>query len=496
MNRATALSEDSLPSVSIPAPQYDRRGVSTGIVHLGVGAFHRSHQAMFIDRLMAQGHALDWGICGVGVLPGDRRITDVLTAQDGLYTLVLKHPDGSVEPRVIGSITECLHAPADPEAAIERMAAPSTRIVSLTITEGGYNIDPVTGGFDEHNPAVLADLEGDAPPRTVFGLVVEALRRRRERDVPPFAVVSCDNLQGNGALARSAFTSFARRLEPALGDWVEQEVHFPSSMVDRITPVTTESDIAAVRDRFGVIDGWPVVCEPFEQWVLEDSFGAAGRPPLELAGVQLVDDVAPYELMKLRLLNASHQALCYLGYLHGYRYVHEAAQDPVFAEFLRTFMEREAKPTLEPVPGVDLDRYITTVVERFANPQVADTLARICADTSDRIPKFLLPVLREQRATGGAIELAALVVASWARYAEGVDEHGAAIEVVDPLRERLTAAASGHEANPAAFLEVREVFGDLADDERFRHAYVQSLRSLHERGAPATLVRVLGEATA
>ena len=269
---------------------------------------------MYHDRLLSEGGARDWGICGVGVLPGDLRMKQVLDAQDGLYTLVLKHSDGTYEPRVIGSIVEYVFAPDDPEAVIERMAAESTRIVSLTITEGGYNLSDVTGEFDATNPDVLADLEPGAVPRTAFGLFTEALRRRWTRGLVPFTVMSCDNLEGNGYLSRRVFTAFARLRDPELGEWVAQEGLFPNSMVDRITPVTTDADRAEVRERFGIEDQWPVVCEPYTQWVLEDAF-TVGRPPYEQVGVQVVGGVQPYELMKLRLLNASHQAMAYFGYL-------------------------------------------------------------------------------------------------------------------------------------------------------------------------------------
>ena len=378
-------------SDQVPRPAYDRDLVTTGVVHVGVGGFHRAHQAMYQDRLMNEGtalnegEALDWGICGVGVMPADQAMKQALDAQDGLYTLVLKHSDGTYEPRVIGSIVEYLFAPGDPEAVIEKMAAPPTRIVSLTITEGGYNISDITGEFDVANPAVVRDLDPGAVPRTTFGLVTEALRRRWERGVAPFTIMSCDNLQGNGDLARRAFTAFARLRDPELGDWVEREVRFPNSMVDRITPATTDADRAEVRDRFGIDDRWPVVCEPFTQWVLQDDF-TAGRPPYEAAGVQVVADVEPYELMKLRLLNASHQALCYFGYLCGYRLVHEAAQDPLFRAFLLGYMDDEATPTLPPVPGVDLEEYKHTLIERFSNPQVRDTIARLCAEARTGSP--------------------------------------------------------------------------------------------------------------
>ena len=483
-----ALRADSLSSVAAtaPVPGYDRSRISVGIVHLGVGGFHRAHQAMYLDQLMNEGKALDWAICGVGVLPQDRRMKEALEAQDCLYTLVLKHPDGSLEPRVIGSIVDYLLAPDDPYRVVEKMAEPNTRIVSLTVTEGGYYLHPVTGEFDARNAAVQRDLEPGAVPATSFGLVTEALSRRRARGLAPFTVMSCDNIQGNGHVAHRMFASFARLRDPELADWIEAEVAFPNCMVDRITPVTTDVDRTLLAERFGIEDAWPVVCEPFTQWVLQDRFGD-GRPPLEEAGVQLVDDVEPYELMKLRLLNAGHQAMAYLGYLAGYRYAHEVAQDPLFARFLRSYMDCEASPTLRAVPGVDLEDYKTTLLERFANPQVRDTLARLCAESSDRIPKWVLAVIREQLGADREIERATLVVAAWARYAEGVDEQGQPITIVDRLADGLTAAAKRQRDDPTAFLAQRDLFGDLIDNDRFVATYTAALDSLHARGARATV---------
>ncbi|MCF7549158.1 mannitol dehydrogenase family protein [Pseudonocardia sp. WMMC193] len=470
----------------VEVPSYDRSEVTVGIVHFGVGGFHRAHQAMYVDALMNEGEALDWGICGVGVLPGDRRMQEVLTAQEGLYTLVEKQSDGSLRPRVIGSIVEYLFAPDSPEAVIEKMAAPGTRIVSLTITEGGYTIDQVTGEFDAEDPAVRADLAAGAVPATVFGLVTEALRRRRERGLPGFTIMSCDNIQGNGDTAARTFAAFARLKDAGLATWIEENVGFPNSMVDRITPATSPEDTARLAEEFDLEDGWPVVCEPFTQWVLEDHF-TAGRPPFEDVGVQLVEDVVPYELMKLRLLNAGHQALGYLGFLAGHRYVHEVAGDPLFARFLRAYMDHEGTPTLSPVPGVDLDEYKTTLIERFANPGVADTLARINFGSSDRISLWVLPVIRHQLEHGGELERAAAVVAGWARYAEGVDEKGEPIDVQDRLAETLVPLARTQRENPTAFIENTAVFGDLARQERFREAYLWALDSLHDKGARATV---------
>ena len=473
----------------VPVPSYDRTQVQVGWVHVGVGGFHRAHQAVYVDRLLAAGHTA-WGICGVGTLPGDRAMHDVLRDQDGLYTVVVKHGDGRLEPRILGAVVEHLHAPDDPEAVVARMAAPSTNVVSLTITEGGYCVDPLSGRFRATEPAVLLDLTAGAAPSTVFGLVTAALRRRRERGLAPFTVVSCDNVSRNGDVAREAVAGFASLLDPELGTWVREHVAFPSSMVDRITPATTDADRRLLTERYGVEDAWPVVCEPYLQWVLEDTW-SAGRPPLEDAGVQLVADVHPYELMKLRLLNAGHQALGYLGYLSGYRTTDEACGDPALRAFLLGYLEREATPTLLPVPGVDLDAYRRTLLERFGNPAVRDTLARLCAESSDRIATFVLPAVRDRLAAGGDVRHAALVCAAWARYAEGVDEQGAPIVVVDRLLEPVRAAAALARRDPGAFLRLPGVFEDLAEHAGFVAAFSAALRSLHEHGARASVRAVL-----
>jgi mannitol 2-dehydrogenase len=322
---------------TVPVPAYDRRRVTTGIVHIGVGGFHRAHQALYLDRIMSAGAALDWGICGVGVMPGDGEMRDALEAQDHLYTVVEKHGDGGQDVRVVGAIVEYLLAPEDPDAVIEKLASESTRIVSLTITEGGYEVDA-----DER-------ASSDAPP-TAFGLITEALRRRRERGLPAFTVMSCDNLEGNGSLARTALTAYAGRSDAALAEWIEREVRCPSSMVDRITPATTDEDRAELAERHGIEDRWPVVCEPYSQWVLEDSF-SAGRPPLETVGVQLVDDVGSYELMKLRLLNAGHQALGYFAALTGYEFVHEAARTRCFRTSCSATWTKKRRRRWRPCPG-------------------------------------------------------------------------------------------------------------------------------------------------
>jgi mannitol 2-dehydrogenase len=312
------------------------------------------------------------------------------------------------------------------------------------------------------------------------------LVRRRSRGIEPFTVMSCDNIQGNGHMAQEVFTAFARLRDPELGEWVASNVRFPNSMVDRITPVTTDEDRMQVQERFGIDDAWPVVCEPFTQWALEDNF-SAGRPPLDEVGVQVVADVVPYELMKLRLLNASHQALCYFGYLAGYRLVHEVAQDRLFANFLLDYMNTEATPTLAPVPGIDLDQYKLQLIERFSNGGVRDTVARLCAKSSERIPTWLVPVIRENIAAGRDVTLSAAVVASWARYAEGVDEQGEPIEIDDQLADTVRRLAAQQQEDPLAFVKNQELFGDLANETAFTKPYLDALDSLHTSGSRATL---------
>lgn len=472
-------------NAQVAIPSYDRAQITPGIVHIGVGNFHRAHQAQAIDRLMNNGTAMDWGIRGLALLPSDEWLARAMQEQDGLYSLVEKHSDGRWDYRVIGSIIDVIFAPDDYNAAVEAMVDPRIRIVSLTITEGGYNFDRLTGEFMLDTPAVAADLTASTPS-TVFGIVCEALARRRAKGIAPFAVMSCDNIQHNGAVAKAMFTAFARAKDSELADWMEARVAFPNSMVDRITPVTTAADIETVSREIGAEDHCPVLCEPFFQWVVEENF-PLGRPQWEDAGVQVTDDVSPYEKMKLRLLNASHQGLAYFSHLMGYRYVHDAAQDPLIANFLRAFMDNEATPTLDPLPGVDLDAYKSELIERFANPEVKDTVARLAAESSDRIPKWLVPIIHERIAQNHSVDLSAAIVASWARYAEGIDESGNAIDVVDPLKEELMPLAAQQRENPLAFVHNRQLFGDLVDSEHFSDPYQQTLQHLHHNGARATV---------
>ncbi len=499
LNSAT-VSQIDVPGLHLPSyPLEDRR---VGIVHFGVGGFHRAHQALYLDRLFCSGHSPQWAVCGVGLMPGDAAMRDALNAQDGLYTLTAKAPDGSRDSRVIGSIAEFLYAPDDPAAVLERLCDPAVRIVSLTVTEGGYNYNPTTGEFQDTTPAVAADLAanfdaGDTPS-TMFGYVVEALRRRRAKGVPPFTVLSCDNVRGNGNLARRMVIAYAERkdhqaAEPIAG-WIAQHVAFPNTMVDRITPRTSEADRHMVRADYGIEDAWPVVSEDFLQWVIEDNF-PQGRPAFEEVGVQMVEDVEPYELMKLRLLNCSHQAIAYLGLLLGHTYAHEAVQDSDLAYFARyLYMDREGTPAVPEVPGIQLDEYKEQLMSRFGNEHVRDTLARLAEESSDRIPTWLVPVIRENLASGRDVSGSAAIVASWARYAEGVGENGERWPVADRLRDQVMSAAAHHGRDQLAFIRQTELFGNLAENPDFAEPYISALTTLRERGARA-LLRDLLQAT-
>lgn len=451
-------------------PGYNPEMITPGIAHFGVGNFHRSHQAMYMDRLISLGRHDDWGIVGIGVMPGDAVMRDALAGQDYGYTLVEKSGDGSVEAREIRSIRELLFAPDDPDAVIRVLTDPAIRIVSLTITEGGYNIDRATGEFDLTNPLVQRDLVQPDRPGTVFGYITEALRIRRENDIAPFTVMSCDNLPGNGDVTRQAILTYASALNSELAQWVGGNVGFPNSMVDRITPVTTDADRALVSELYGIDDAWPVVAEPFTQWVLEDHF-SSGRPAFERVGVQMVNDVVPYELMKLRLLNASHQAMAYIGMLLSHTYVHEAVADKDVDRFLRAYLA-EARVTLPLVPGIDVDAYIESLFTRFHNPYIADTLARLAVDASDRIPKFVVPAVRDNLSAGRSIPMGAAVVASWARYLQVATT----VEIVDSMAKELSPRAN----DPYAFIEYGPVFGDLGQNPRFVDVFVEQLALLQK----------------
>jgi mannitol 2-dehydrogenase len=481
---SSGVLQDLAPHVLVPS--YDRAAVKVGIVHIGVGAFHRAHEAQYVDWLL--GTDPQWGICGVGVRAADVATRDALVPQDGIYTLTTVDPRGQREVRVVGSIVRYLHAPDDQEAVLAQMADPTVRIVSLTITEGGYGVDDATGVFSPVDDATRADMGGARVPRSAFGMITEALRRRREQGTAPFTVLSCDNVQHNGSVTRKALLAVAAARDPDVAEWIAENVSFPNSMVDRITPGTTEDVRSSVAHDIGVQDRWPVRAESYLQWVLEDDF-PAGRPSWEAAGVQLVADVEPYEFMKLRLLNASHQVMSYPSLLLGFTWVDDACRDPQVVALLAGWM-REARVTLLPVPGVDLDDYCLTLIDRFGSQAVRDTLARQVVSSSDRIPKFLVPVI-VARGAGVPGPYGMFALAAWSVWlAQALANEGT--DVVDARKDVLLVGAAREEAGEiAALLDVEAVFGTLGRNSEVRAAYWQARTGIRKHGVRAALASLL-----
>lgn len=468
-------------------PAYDRGHLRHGIVHIGVGGFHRSHEAVYTHQLLQTGTGTDWAICGVSIRDTDGAMQQVLSEQDHLYTLIELGADSTNTLSVIGSITDFLFAPDDQEAVIKKLASPEVKIVSLTITEGGYNVDDTTGRFNANHPDIRHDVQNPNQPRTVFGYLTEALVRRRERSLPPFTVMSCDNLPENGRVARAALLAFANLRNADLASWIESKVSFPSSMVDRITPRTDETHRHWLKSHYDLEDGWPVVCEPFCQWVLEDDF-CNGRPEWERVGVQFTDDVAPYERMKIRLLNASHSAVAYLGYLAGYRYTHEVMADDRFSHFIRSFMDEDVTPVLGEIPGIDVPAYKQTLIERFSNPQMGDQLSRLCMDGSSKIPKFLVPTIHTLLNEDRSLSRVAMVIASWAIYLRGEDEGGQQHDVNDPLAARLQSAVRDRASLASEFLGMADIFGArLSNSKAFQEAFDAALDNLETNGVLTAL---------
>jgi fructuronate reductase len=463
-------------------PRYDRSGVRAGIVHLGIGAFFRAHGAVYTDDVLC--HERDWAIVAASLRSGDTR--NALGPQDGLYTLSVRS-DEAEDLRVIGSILKVLVAPEDPIALVCAMTDPGVRIVTLTVTEKGYCHDPATGELNEAHPDIQHDLGAPAVPRSAPGIIIEALRHRRANGVQAFSVLSCDNLPSNGAMVRRILTRFAALRDPDLGAYVAADVPCPATMVDRITPATTEEDRVRMAAALTVEDAWPVVTEPFSQWVIEDGFGKGGRPDWDLAGAQFVADVAPYELMKLRLLNGAHSTLAYLGYLAGYETVADVMSNPAFVSLARGVMN-EAAPTLPLLSASDLDAYKTALLERFRNPALRHRTWQICMDGSQKLPQRLLGTIRDCLRLGLPFTHLLLGVAGWMRYVVGTDERGAPIDVRDPLAAKLRTLAEKAGPNPrqlaSNLLGVEQVFGsDLAVDPRLAEALVPALDMLFTRGA-------------
>ncbi len=482
----TRLSLGTLDAISKTAtvPAYRRDQLSAGILHFGVGNFHRAHQAVYLDDLFNLGLDHDWAIVGAGVLASDAAMKDKLAAQDYLTTVV-EQDNNKSGARVTGAMIDFV-TPGDPAAIIARLADPAIRIVSLTITEGGYFINPASGHFDPAHPAIAADGANPDAPKTVFGLIVAGLKARKAAGVAPFTVMSCDNIPGNGEVTHAAVSGLARLSDAAFADWIDANVAFPNGMVDRITPATGQREIGIAASDYGIDDAWPVFCEEFKQWVLEDNF-PLGRPALEKVGVQFVPDVAPYEHMKIRILNGGHAAIAYPASLLDIHFVHEAMEDDDIRAFLAKLEHDEIIAVVPPVPDTDLNDYFKLIETRFLNPKIGDTIPRLAQDGSNRQPKFILPSAADRLARGEDVVGLSLVSALWCRYFAGTSDSGKAIVFNDASAERLQAAALAAKTDPDAFLALSDIFGDVGRSDLFRRRFAHALATLWEKGTRQTL---------
>ncbi len=476
--------------MTVQTPAYDRTKLTPGIVHIGLGNFHRAHMAVYLDDLFSLGAGHDWAILGAGVRAPDAAMRDALKGQDCLSTVIELDPKGQTARRV-GSMIDFLPVESDNASLIAAMTRPQIRIVSLTVTEGGYFINPSTGAFDPSLPEIVADGANPDHPGTAFGAIVAALKRRRAAGTQPFTVMCCDNLPGNGHVTQAAVVGLARLSDPALADWIAGNVAFPNGMVDRITPATGPRE-RALAARFGLGDDpVPVTCEPFRQWVLEDHF-PAGRPALEKVGVTFTPDVHAFEMMKIRILNGGHATIAYPGGLMDIEYVHEAMAHPLIRGFLEKVERDEIIPYVPPVPNTDINAYFALIVDRFSNPEVADTERRLCLDGSNRQPKFIIPSLRDALAAGGKVEGLALVSALWCRYCAGQTDSGAEIAANDPNWDQLQTLALAAKTDPMAWLSQRAIYGEVADDPRFAQAFAQMLQKLWREGTAHVLAQYVG----
>ncbi len=487
----TQLTNDTLPELAgrIVVPAYDRAALAGGIAHFGVGNFHRAHQCVYLDDLFATGRDRDWAVVGLSVRTEDKPAFADMSAQDGLFT-VTEVDEGVFRTRAVGSIVQLVE-PGDRDAMLATLTAPDIRIVTLTVTEGGYYI--AGDKPDLGHPDLVADTDDLASARSVFGLVLLAIRQRREAGTPPFTVLSCDNLPHNGDLTRGIVTGLAERVDGNLAAFVAREIAFPNSMVDRITPATTKAQIETLAREAGVEDKRPVFCEPFMQWVIEDRF-SSGRPALEDVGVTFVEDVTAYELMKLRILNAGHATIAYPAALLGLTYAHEAMRDDLVSRFFEDVERNYLLPASPEIEGVSRETYLATVTQRFANPAIADTIRRLCLDGSNRQPKFVIPALREFLAEGRDVSGLAMVQALWCRYCYGELEDGTPIEPNDPNWAALTQAARAARTEPRRFLEQRAIFGDVADSQAYAEIFSRHLQAIWDKGTRQAMEDYLARA--
>ncbi len=481
---------DRMPS-GVAVPGYERDNLKAGILHFGVGNFHRSHQAVYLDRLFNAGKGHDWAIVGAGVFDGEKTGRLKLKEQDWLTTVV-EQDAGHKQAHVTGAMIDFL-TPGDADSIIGKLADPAIRIVSLTITEGGYFINPASGKFDPAHPDIVSDAKNIARPTTVFGLILAGLIRRRELKLKPFTVMSCDNIPHNGKVTADAVTGLAGLVDKGLAAWVRDTVAFPNGMVDRITPATTDRERSMLSRDFGIEDNWPVFCEPFIQWVLEDRF-TNGRPALEEVGVQFVDDVSPFELMKIRILNGGHATIAYVSGLLDIHFVHEGMQEPMVRGFLDKLEKEEIIPTVPPVPGVVLDDYYALIARRFSNPTIGDTIRRLCLDGSNRQPKFIIPTIADRLKSGKGVKGLALESALWCRYCFGTTDSDTVIEPNDPNWERMTSTARKAKDDPTEWLAMGDIYGEVGRNTAFADAFSRSLKSLWSEGTRITVQRYLDAA--
>jgi mannitol 2-dehydrogenase len=468
----------------VATPRYGRTSLTPGIVHFGVGNFHRAHLAVYLDDLFNMGLDHDWAIVGAGVMPFDEAMRDRLAPQDYLTTVVEQDANYSAA-RVTGSMIDFI-PPSERARLMALLVDPAIRIVSLTVTEGGYMINPATGKFDPSHPALQRDAKNPDDPTSVFGLILHGLKERKAKGIAPYTVMSCDNVPHNGVVTRNAVAGLARLMDARLADWVEKNVAFPNAMVDRITPATTDRERRIALEQFGIEDNWPVFCEEFKQWVVEDHF-PSGRPAFEKVGAQFVEDVTPFEYMKIRILNGGHAVIAYPGGLMDVHYVHEAMQNPLIHAFFEKVEQEEIIPTVPPVPNTDIQDYYKLIDRRFSNPKIGDTERRLCFDGSNRQPKFIVPVIADNLKAGRSINGLALESALWCRYCAGRTDSGKVIEPNDPIWDRLQALAIKAKDEPTQWLTMDDIYGDVAKDEGFRAAFSAWLTMLWHDGTAKTL---------
>ncbi|MBG1232539.1 mannitol dehydrogenase family protein [Aestuariivirga litoralis] len=482
----TNLSLANLPEIGkkMRIPTYKREGLKPGILHFGVGNFHRAHLAVYLDDLFNKGHDHDWALIGTGVMEFDEKLRQTLASQDFLTTVVEQDNDLSTA-HITGPLIDFI-PPANKQAILEKLADPAIRIVSMTITEGGYFIDPATQKFDPKHPAIAKDAANPNDPATVFGFIVAGLKLRKAKGIPAFTVMSCDNVPHNGVVTKNAVVGLAKLSDSTFADWITANVAFPNGMVDRITPATGDRERKICAETFGVEDKWPIFCEEFKQWVVEDNF-PLGRPAWEKVGAEFVKDVTPWEYMKIRILNGGHAVIAYISGLLDIHFVHDAMANPLVRDYLKKVTDDEIRPTVGPVPGTDLKDYQKLIERRFSNPKIADTVRRLCFDGSNRQPKFIVPPIADRLKAGKSINGLALESALWCRYCYGTSDSGKVIEANDPSWAALQPTAQKAKDNPQAWLDMADIYGEVGQHPEMKKLFAHYLNEVWKNGAEKTV---------